>query len=141
MAKKVPSRSEAEEMFNQLDTSGNGELSPAEVVTFLEGNGYSNEEALAIFEGIDTSEDKKITLQEFVDQICAKPRSDALEAVFADMDKDGTGKLSLDEVKEALAAAGLSDAKTIESCFERMDKDENGSVDKAEFLDFMNQNY
>lgn len=141
MATRIPSRNEAEDMFNQLDVSGDGVLSPAEVIEFLEANKYSHEEAEAIFEELDTSDDKKITLQEFIEEICAKPRREVFEAMFADADSDGSGQLTLEEVKDACANAGLTDKKAIQACFKKMDKDKSGTVDKAEFIEYMDQNY
>ncbi|WP_306718054.1 EF-hand domain-containing protein, partial [Klebsiella pneumoniae] len=120
---------------------GDGMLSPSEMITYLKANGYNQKQAEAFFDKVDTSKDKKISLQEFTDGKCVNIRRQALEALFTKADKDKSGHLSLKELEAAAKDVGLTDIKAVQAAFTKMDKDKSGHVDKGEFLNYMNQHY
>ena len=56
-----------EALFSKIDTDGSGSLSQEEVITYLKSitDDISEENVKTIFEGLDTSGDKKVDLEEF----------------------------------------------------------------------------
>lgn len=54
-------------MFSKIDADGSGSLSQEEVITYLKSitDDISEENVKTIFEGLDTSGDKKVDLEEF----------------------------------------------------------------------------
>lgn len=58
---------ELEALFSKIDTDGSGSLSQEEVITYLKSitDDISEKNVKTIFEGLDTSGDKKVDLEEF----------------------------------------------------------------------------
>ena len=58
---------ELEALFSKIDTDGSGSLSQEEVITYLKSitDDISEKNVKTIFEGLDTSGDKKVDLVEF----------------------------------------------------------------------------
>ena len=58
---------ELEVLFSKIDTDGSGSLSQEEVITYLKSitDDISETNVKTIFEGLDTSGDKKVDLEEF----------------------------------------------------------------------------
>ena len=56
-----------EALFSKIDTDCSGSLSQEEVITYLKSitDDISEENVKTIFEGLDTSGDKKVDLEEF----------------------------------------------------------------------------
>ena len=71
----------------------------------------------------DDGGDKTITLQEFLEEMC-KP---VLAEQFKELDKDGSGYLEEDELKQMLKALDVDD-ETIQKCLDRGDHDGDGKV-------------
>ncbi|CAL6071211.1 Conserved_hypothetical protein [Hexamita inflata] len=61
-----------------------------------------------------------------------------INELFKQMDANGDGSLSLQEITQGLAKAGITvDAGKIQATFEAADTDKNGSIDPEEFVSFM----
>lgn len=58
---------------------------------------------------------------------------DEIIKVFQSMDRDGDGRVSLDELKHACQVAGLSNPDDIQEIMRRCDMDSNGFMDFTEF--------
>lgn len=67
-------------------------------------------------------------------------KEDVAEAIFDMMDEDGSGILSIHEIKKTFEdlKTGLTDDDVAE-IVSRMDADDSGEVERAEFVKFITQ--
>lgn len=105
--------------FTELDTDGNGEISPDEM----------NARGAARFASIDADGDGKLTVEEMLAANSARA-ADRAERMVERLDTDGDGALSADELEAGREArAEQRRAKR----FARMDSDGSGGLSQAEF--------
>lgn len=131
--------------FDAADTDKNGSLSKDEVFNILKGAGYrgSPSDMASIFLVLDKNDDGKISKEEFNKGIHNLPvgskREMALAKAFKDMDKDGSGSLSRQEIRNALYAA-KTDLTTdqIKDVFKYATKDADKEIQYDEFLKILN---
>jgi len=57
-----------------------------------------------------------------------------MKASFHELDKDGDGNITLEELEEAVAKIGISDCPDITAIFQKLDTDGNGLISYTEFL-------
>ena len=134
---------EFSQTFQQLDKDGDGRLSKDELIeAYLEK--MTREEAEAIVEKIlaqvDSDGSGFIDYSEFVlasaNQQTLMSKSN-LEAAFSAFDKDHSGKISADELREMLASAGpISDVVWAE-LIRQADQNGDGEIEFAEFAKLM----
>jgi calcium-dependent protein kinase len=79
-----------------------------------------------------TSRLKKMALKAIAGQMGSQQIKD-LQTAFKDLDADGDGHLTVQELKEGLAKAGVP-PKEIEAIYQSMDTDGSGKIDYEEFL-------
>merc|ERR1719160_476878 len=115
---------EADEVLKNMDKDGDGKLNPQELEAGLSGKAPAAAEAAAAAGAPPKEVAKQLLKERF-----ASPK-DALDAA----DKDGDGKLSEDEMKDALMASGASPLQA-EQAMKDMDKNGDGKVDPEEFYD------
>lgn len=100
----------------------------------------SDKELAAIFTEIDTDNSKTISWDEFSSALIKRnPKAVTqaeLKSLFQSKDKDGSGKMDKDELKQFCIDSGM---KWNEESLDRMlkdgDKDGDGMIDFNEFLD------
>jgi len=90
-------------LFAESDTDGDKSLSIAEFKATLESlNIEMTADTVELFDDIDANGDGKVTLNEFLKELygaVSEERKQMLEAVFAKLDKDGSGAITYNEVK------------------------------------------
>lgn len=76
---------------------------------------------------------QKIVMEYMADQLTASKETENLRTVFVSLDKNGDGKLSLDELKSGFVSAGFG-LPELNSIIDSCDGDGNGFIDYTEFL-------
>ena len=144
---KKEERQELEKQFKDWDTNGDGVLSKEEII-----NGYKKTygkvdeyEIENMIKSIDLDGNGVIDYNEFLACSMNKDkilRNDNLRICFNEFDKDGSGKISIDEISN-IFKKGDQDNKEDMEAFKKMikDADENGEgeISFEEFQDIMNK--
>lgn len=118
---------ELRKTFEELDTDGSGTLSLDEVQRLVGAQGGAEQ----AFDALDLGGAKEVTYTEFIAaMVSAQERfqdDEHIRAAFEELDKDGSGTISLDEV---IGVIGESADKMM---LDGADTDGDGKVDFAEF--------
>ena len=136
-------------IFDCIDADKSGEISPAELIDHLLGLGQEHESVSGLFKALDTDGNGSISREEFIagyDKVTALQRLQpgapageaeaeaAAAATFAAVDADKSGKLDLEELLRALAAAGDdADRAEVEALFKRLDVNGDGTITMDEW--------
>ena len=99
----------------------------------------SNKEIQDIFNSIDVNNSKKIEYTEFISSMLEESaycKEEKLIEVFRLLDKDGSGKISKDEIKKALNNERLRE-KDVSNFIKKFDLDGDGEIDYYEFVNGM----
>ncbi len=134
-------------IFNLFNLSGNGKLSKEETYQGLRNYlNYSSEDKInkkvnKIFKNIDNDNNGFIEYEEFARAALDKRiflDENVLKFTFDFMDKDGSGEISLSELKEIF---GVKDDKESEillkEIIDKIDTDGNGEISFKEYNDMM----
>jgi len=92
-----------------------------------------------MFKEIDTDGNGTIDYSEFLMATMNETQllsQEKLKAAFKMFDKDGSGTISKDEIKEAM---GQLDEKLVEEIIREVDEDGNGEISYEEFEKMMNK--
>ena len=137
--------SELEKLFLELDTNKDGTISVDEIrKCFIKLNQeqnlkISNKEIQDIFNSIDVNNSKKIEYTEFISSMLEESaycKEEKLIEIFRLLDKDGSGKISKDEIKKALNNERLKE-KELNNFIKKFDLDGDGEIDYFEFVNGM----
>ena len=125
-----------------MDADKSGEVTPLEFIDHMLGTQMEHETVSALFRKMDTDGNGSISRAEFLagfDRLMAEwaqpgpavgsqEEAAAAAATFAAVDADSSGKLDLEELLSALAAAGdVADRAEVEALFKRLDVDGDGA--------------
>ena len=124
-----------------MDADKSGEVTPLEFMDHMLGTQMEHETVSALFRKMDTDGNGSISRAEFIagfDRLMAEwaqpgpavgsqEEAAAAAATFAAVDADNSGKLDLEELLSALAAAGdATDRAEVEALFKRLDVNGDG---------------
>ena len=128
-------------IFNAMDADKSGEVTPLEFIDHMLGTQMEHETVSALFRKMDTDGNGSISRAEFLagfDRLMAEwaqpgpavgsqEEAAAAAATFAAVDADNSGKLNLEELLSARAAAGdVADRAEVEALFKRLDVNGDG---------------
>ena len=132
--------------FTKIDVNGDGQLTIEELKKGLEqipGFNLKLNDIQKAMEMIDTNQNGLIDYTEFI-AACLQSynylKENHLKAAFQYFDKDGSGTISKDELRQVLAndECMLQD-KDIENLLNGVDANDDGEVDYQEFISMMNK--
>jgi len=147
---------DADAAFKMLDTDLDGSIDDADLKKFLYRRGYSDELVDKVFAGIDVDSDGTLSADELrgafvkfptlVKAFAVEPRSvwpamdDGMsesdifalaDKVFALVDTDGNGDISVDELKSTLLSNGWEE-QLVTKVFNGVDFDNSGEINNLE---------
>jgi len=130
-------------VFKAFDKNGDGKLSMEEVkIGYIEhyGRVMSDEEVERMFKSVDSDNSGFIDYSEFVVAAMNEKQltsNDKLQAAFNMFDKDGSGVISADEIREVLGFGGSLDNKAIDLIIKQVDENGDGEISFEEFTEMM----
>ncbi|KAH7126119.1 complex of Cambr and Cam [Dactylonectria macrodidyma] len=135
---------EFKKAFSVFDADGNGQVTASEIGTVLRslGQNLSDAELEGMVNGIDVDKNGSIDFNEFLTIMAAKKENNDLQEdlldAFKTFDKDGSGTISRDEIRQVMLSLGenLTD-DDINEMLQVADKDGNGTIDYNEFVQIM----
>lgn len=138
-------RDEMQQVFKSLDTDSSGTLSRSELINgfhILYGHRMENAEAEAdrIMREVDVDGSGEIDYSEYViatmnrNKLLSKER---LEAAFRAFDTDGSGTISIAEIRLMLGQAKGLDDEVFRKMIQEVDTNGDGVIDRREFVAMM----
>jgi len=132
-------------VFKAFDKNGDGKLSMQEVKEgYLEhyGKVMSDEEVEEMFNKVDTDKSGFIDYSEFVVAAMNENQltsNEKLQAAFKMFDKDNSGSISADEIREVLSFGGTNplSKEAIDAIIKQVDENGDGDISYEEFVDMM----
>ena len=129
-------------VFSAFDKSKDGQISYEELrqgLIQLKSNRITEQDIYFLFQALDVDRNGKIDYTEFIAATLQRAnylRNDRLLEAFLNFDKDKSGKITKEELLEALKA-NKTQEKEIEKYIKAVDKNKDGKIDYNEFLDLM----
>ena len=126
-------------VFSAFDKSKDGQISYDELrqgLIQLKSNRITEQDVHFLFQALDVDRNGKVDYTEFIAATLQKAnylRNDRLLEAFLNFDKDKSGKISKEELLQALKA-NKSQEKEIEKFIKAVDKNNDGKIDYNEFL-------
>lgn len=131
------------EMFKTMDTNNNGSISFEELKAGLHkaGSHLSEQEVQLLMDTADVDKNGKLEFGEFVAVSVHLQRMDNdehLRKAFTFFDKNGSGYIEIDELKEGLAdGLGQDDEEVLNDIVREVDTDKDGRISYEEFVAMM----
>jgi calcium-dependent protein kinase len=132
---------ELKDIFMVLDKNKDGTLTLDEIKEGIEKLKKSSINVEEIFKSIDTDSSGVINYTEFLAATIDKKvymKEERLYEAFRAFDKDGSGKISRDEIKKVMKADNV-DISTFDNMIESFDTNGDGEIDYNEFISMMNK--
>lgn len=133
-------------MFEGMDKDGSGLISLEEMRKSLRNQGtvLGQKEVLGIINAMDLDVNSQIDLREFMaatihkvaQQLSEKERKESLAKAFAHFDADGSGTISIDELRSVLKDQVMKEGE-LEEILNQCDRDHDSSISLAEFTSMM----
>jgi len=130
-------------IFKQLDVNGDGKLSKEEILNGYDkffGKSLDENDVEKMFDAVDLDKSGFIDYSEFVIASMnekALLTNEKLEAAFKMFDKDGSGSISSQEIKEVLGfGKGLSE-EAVNGIIKQIDDNGDGEISFEEFSKMM----
>jgi len=148
IASQLMSKSERDNLskvFKAFDKNGDGKLDMAEVKEgYLEHYGriMSDQEVEQMFAAVDTDNSGFIDYTEFVVAATNQQNltsQEKLQAAFKMFDKDDSGKISADEIREVLCFGGTNQlsVEAVDQIIKQVDENGDGEIEFEEFVAMM----
>ncbi|GAB4834493.1 Calcium-dependent protein kinase 3 [Ancistrocladus abbreviatus] len=130
------------EMFKSMDTDSSGTITYEELKAGLPklGTKISEREVRQLMEAADVDGNGAIDYMEFITATMHMNRmekEDHLYTAFKYFDKDKSGYISMEELKEALKKYNMGDERTIREIIAEVDTDHDGIINYEEFVAMM----
>ncbi|XP_030885537.1 calmodulin-like protein 5 [Leptonychotes weddellii] len=148
MAKQLSEEQVAEfkAAFSRFDKNGDGTVNTQELGAVMQalGKDLSEAELKELIAQVDTDGDSVISFQEFLAEVVKRMKSwgseQDMQEVFCTFDLDGNGRISVDELKQAMAKLGQTlSQEELDAMIQEADTDKDGQVDYKEFLRILSQ--
>ena len=137
IATQLLSKNEKEQLakvFKEIDTNGDGVLSLEEVLVGYDkffGKAKDQEDIIKMFKSVDTDNSGFIDYTEFVIASMDEKTllsNDKLQAAFKMFDKDGSGTISPEEIKEVLCYGKSMGEEQINKIIREVDANGDGEI-------------
>ncbi|KAK1372829.1 Calcium-dependent protein kinase 17 [Heracleum sosnowskyi] len=130
------------QMFKSMDADNSGTITLEELKQGLaqQGTKLSEYEATQLIEAADADGDGTINYDEFITatmQMNRMDREDHLHTAFKYFDKDDSGYITREELKQALREFGMNDERNINEIISEVDGDNDGRINYDEFVAMM----
>lgn len=133
-------------MFRAMDLNGDGKLQKDEIkkgFTEYFRRNLTDMEVDELFAQVDSDENGEIEYTEFLAATLNEKNllsNKKLETAFQMFDKDGSGYISGDEIKEIFQFGHNLDQNQIQQIIKQVDANSDGLISYKEFLQMMLQN-
>ncbi|KAI3816966.1 hypothetical protein L1987_10751 [Smallanthus sonchifolius] len=129
------------QMFNNMDTDGSGFITYEELKTGLSKLGSRLAESeIQLLEAADVDKNGTIDYIEFITATMHRhklDREENLYKAFQFFDKDNSGFITRDELKQSMTQYGMGDEATINEVLGDVDTDKDGTINYEEFATMM----
>lgn len=130
---------ELEQVFSDLDTSGDGTLSRDELIAGYRkyfGADYDEQRIDDMISMADSSGDGLISLQEFM-MVCVSQEKfltqQRLESIFRELDVDKNQMISIEELNMFLGHTEHLDKDQLQAAFDEVDPERRGEINFPQF--------
>ncbi len=146
IASQLLSKGEKENLskiFKAIDKNGDGRLSKEEIYEGYDlffGKNMEKEDIDKMFDAVDSDKSGFIEYSEFVIASMNEKNlltNEKLQAAFKMFDKDGSGLISKDEIKEVLGFGKNLDDKAVNDIVRQVDDNDDGEISFEEFSQMM----
>lgn len=146
IATQLLSKSEKENLakiFKQIDTNGDGKLSLEEVLAGYDkffGQNKEQDEIIKMFKAVDTDNSGFIDYTEFVVASINEKQllsNEKLQAAFRMFDKDNSGTISSEEIKQVLGYGRALNEEQVDQIIREVDENGDNEISFEEFSRMM----
>ncbi|KMS95385.1 hypothetical protein BVRB_008780 [Beta vulgaris subsp. vulgaris] len=130
------------EMFNNIDTDRSGTITLEELKEGLArlGSKLTESEIKQLMDAADVDKNGTIDYKEFITATMHRHRLDKEENMyktFLYFDKDGSGYITREELRQAMTKVGMGDESTIDEILNDVDTNKDGRINYEEFVAMM----
>lgn len=130
------------QMFNNMDTDRSGTITFEELKTGLSrlGSKLSELEIKQLMDAVDVDQNGTLDYTEFITATMQRHRLEKEENLFKAFqffDKDSSGFITREELKQAMTQYGMGDEATIDEVIDDVDTDKDGRINYEEFVAMM----
>ncbi|XP_002510594.2 calcium-dependent protein kinase 29 [Ricinus communis] len=130
------------QMFNNMDTDKSGTITYEELKDGLKrlGSRLTEAEIMQLMDAADVDKSGTIDYVEFITATMHRHKLDKEEHMFQAFqyfDKDNSGYITGDELRQAMSQYGMGDDATIDEILEDVDSNKDGRINYEEFVAMM----